>query len=233
MQVPSAFCAAVTAAAWLSSAGTAAQETADTAVGRLAPSTSVAPRTIAGVVYDIASGSVIASAQVTLVGTKFGAITDASGRFEIKADPGEYVMMAQSIGYSPGNVSVVVYADRGVAAAIGILQFPVPVCGLMLCLISCSAVELSIRDAITTEAPSVPVTIRVLDPTGDVVEEVQSPHAPGEHALEVGVPPRSRQPGPLQIELKAAGYHDWHGEAFTDGCGWPRPKPLHVWLLPR
>ena len=80
--------------------------TPDTPTARLAPPTT---GRIGGHVRD-ASGTPIAHAQVLVVGTSFGAITNADGAYRIDSIPaGTYVVRARFIGYAPtetGNVQV-------------------------------------------------------------------------------------------------------------------------------
>ncbi|HEY4148649.1 MAG TPA: carboxypeptidase-like regulatory domain-containing protein, partial [Chitinophagaceae bacterium] len=60
---------------------------------------------ISGTVVSATNGAAIAGASVVIKGTKRGATTDASGHFEIKADPGE-ILVISAIGYAPFNQTI-------------------------------------------------------------------------------------------------------------------------------
>ena len=65
--------------------------------------------TIRGTVTSSASGGPLANAQIQIVGTNIGAITNASGAFSIASVPaGTHVARARLIGYLPTDKSVVV-----------------------------------------------------------------------------------------------------------------------------
>ncbi|HYL82056.1 MAG TPA: carboxypeptidase-like regulatory domain-containing protein, partial [Candidatus Acidoferrum sp.] len=66
--------------------------------------------TIAGHVRNQA-GQPVAKAQVLVVGTAFGAVTDDSGYYFINRVPaGTYTLRAQFIGFTPTDISGVVVA---------------------------------------------------------------------------------------------------------------------------
>jgi len=69
---------------------------------------------IAGTVVDAESGQPLPYANVSVLGTAYGAATNASGVFEIDFVPiGTYVVQASYMGYAPQKVeSVVVESDR-------------------------------------------------------------------------------------------------------------------------
>jgi iron complex outermembrane receptor protein len=57
----------------------------------------------------------IAGAEVTITGTKRGAITRDDGRFTIASDAGTYQLTAKRIGYAPQTLSVTVVAGKTAA----------------------------------------------------------------------------------------------------------------------
>jgi Ca-activated chloride channel family protein len=78
---------------------------------------------IAGHVRDGAGGP-LARAQVFVVGTSYGAITDSTGGYRIASVPvGTYVVRAQSIGYAPAQVGNV-HVTTGQAATVDIVLQP-------------------------------------------------------------------------------------------------------------
>ena len=97
--------------------------TPDTPTSRLAPPTT---GRIGGHVRD-ASGKPIAHAQVLVVGTSFGAITNADGAYRIDSIPaGTYVVRARFIGYAPTEVrNVKVKAGQSVTADIVLQPSPI------------------------------------------------------------------------------------------------------------
>ena len=65
--------------------------------------------TIRGTVTSSASGGPLANAQIQIVGTQLGAITNANGAFSIPSAPaGTHVLRARLIGYLPNDRSIVV-----------------------------------------------------------------------------------------------------------------------------
>jgi TonB-linked SusC/RagA family outer membrane protein len=81
---------------------------------RLAP---VPAGTIRGRVVDKESGQPVVAAQVTVVGTSFGALTNNDGQFTINGvTAGQVTVRAARIGYQPQN-QVVVVSDNGQATA--------------------------------------------------------------------------------------------------------------------
>lgn len=60
---------------------------------------------IVGVVSDSKTGEPIIGAAVRLKGTSTGAVTDIEGRFEIKAAPGDQLIIS-SVGYTPKTIRV-------------------------------------------------------------------------------------------------------------------------------
>ena len=78
-----------------------------------------APRqtgSVAGTVRDAMGGAPVASARVTLVGTRYGAETGAEGRYAIADVPdGTYRLRARALGYAPKDSSVVVHDGQETA----------------------------------------------------------------------------------------------------------------------
>ena len=73
--------------------------------------------TIRGHVTDAASGRALADAQVTVGGTRFGAITNASGDYTLNGIPaGQRSVTVRRIGYQPVTVSVNVGAGASATA---------------------------------------------------------------------------------------------------------------------
>jgi len=59
---------------------------------------------VEGSVTD-ASGGALANAQVVIVGTSFGAVTDAKGYYFLNNIPvGSFTLRAQFIGYAPSEI---------------------------------------------------------------------------------------------------------------------------------
>lgn len=79
--------------------------------------------TIVGQVTDQATKGPVGSVQVTIEGTKRGALTDAEGRYRIGAvAPGTYSIRAQRIGYAAATQSVTVTADGSATADFALVQ---------------------------------------------------------------------------------------------------------------
>ncbi|MGH7632463.1 MAG: TonB-dependent receptor, partial [Gemmatimonadaceae bacterium] len=68
-----------------------------------------------GHVVDAKTGAVIAGAQVTIEGTSLGAATDNDGVYRIAlAPPGDHVVTARRLGYSPQALHATIVDDRDV-----------------------------------------------------------------------------------------------------------------------
>src|SRR4051812_30037047 len=81
------------------------------ALGFIAPSHLFAQAvgTVRGRVTDVASGRGLADAQVTVVGTRLGAMSGPGGEFAIANVPtGARTLTARRIGYQPASKSVTV-----------------------------------------------------------------------------------------------------------------------------
>ena len=63
------------------------------------PVAHVAAGTVTGTVTDSSTGEPLQGAAVSLVGTRIGALADASGRYRFTAPPGRYVLRARLLGY--------------------------------------------------------------------------------------------------------------------------------------
>lgn len=82
------------------------------AASSVRPASAQGVGTITGRVTDSATGSPLAGASVVIVGTQFGALTDATGRYSIPRVPvGTYSVQAQLIGRNPRTVQGVVIRD--------------------------------------------------------------------------------------------------------------------------
>src|SRR5262245_29565176 len=74
--------------------------------------------TISGTVVDVQSGRPLASAVVTVAGSRWSAMTGVEGRFVISGvTPGTYAARAALIGYGPQEQTVTVTAGGAATAA--------------------------------------------------------------------------------------------------------------------
>ena len=64
--------------------------------------------TVRGTVLDGESGEPLFSGNVVVKGTQTGTTTDFDGKFEVRVDPGTYVLEISFIGYNPVNITEVV-----------------------------------------------------------------------------------------------------------------------------
>jgi TonB-linked SusC/RagA family outer membrane protein len=73
---------------------------------------------VAGAVTDSLGGRPLAAVQVTLAGTRLGAVTDSTGRYTItNVPPGTYTVEARRLGFAPAVRRGVVVVAGGEAAA--------------------------------------------------------------------------------------------------------------------
>ncbi len=96
-------------------------------VGISSPTMAQTPQgTITGVTRDSANGQPVAAAQVTIVGTTIGALSNAEGQYIIRGVPaGPVVVRALRVGYSESRQSVTVAPGQSVT--LNLLLRPVPV----------------------------------------------------------------------------------------------------------
>jgi hypothetical protein len=67
--------------------------------------------TISGVVRDRASGDTLAAANIRVLGTSFGTITNAQGRYVLHLHSGPQALVFTSLGYSADTLRVALVAD--------------------------------------------------------------------------------------------------------------------------
>ena len=81
-------------------------------LGLVLPSSALlAQGTVSGRVTEVAGGAGLASAQVTIVGTTIGAVTNAEGRFTLRGVPsGTVTVRAARIGYAEAKKSITITA---------------------------------------------------------------------------------------------------------------------------
>jgi hypothetical protein len=73
---------------------------------------------VAGVVTDSLGGRPLAAVQVSVAGTRLGALTDSAGRYVVtNVPPGSYTVEARRLGFAPAARRGVVVAGGGTAAA--------------------------------------------------------------------------------------------------------------------
>ena len=81
--------------------------------------------TVTGRVTDARTSQGIATALVTIIGTRLTALTGDSGQYRITGvAPGTYTVTARRIGYTPGTQSVAVAADADVTVNFALTVAP-------------------------------------------------------------------------------------------------------------
>ncbi len=116
---------------------------------------------ITGRVTDAADNESLLGAQVFVVGTARGALTNANGGYTLRLPPGTYTVRAQFIGYESSEQTVTI-----TAGATQPLDFPLQVGGLLLDAIVVTGARTQ-RSAVETTVPVDVVT---------AAEIAQSPH---------------------------------------------------------
>jgi hypothetical protein len=96
------------------------------ALGLLATPTAVRAQSTAEVTGTVTSaGQPVQGVQVLVSGTRFGAITNAGGRFTILAVPvGSYTLRAQRIGFTPREQPITVVSGQVTSANFQLLVAP-------------------------------------------------------------------------------------------------------------
>ena len=89
--------------------------------------------TVSGTAVDVATGRPLSGAQVTLVDTQLGALTDAAGRFQIRDVPtGQYTVRAILIGYRSQDQEVTVGPGSTVTITVSLEETGVELEGLVV-----------------------------------------------------------------------------------------------------
>jgi TonB-linked SusC/RagA family outer membrane protein len=89
--------------------------------------------TVTGIVEDSATGSAIEGAQVQLVGTAFGGLTDSNGRFLLTNIPaGSYTLRVTHVAYAPADTAVQVATGRTSAVSVTLTSTAVVLPGVVV-----------------------------------------------------------------------------------------------------
>ena len=90
--------------------------------GFLTPASGQQRYTVVGRVLDAVAGTAVSGAQVTVAGTEFGALSDATGRYSIRADvpAGTYTLQVRFVGREAGTATITL-GDQQVVRAPDIL----------------------------------------------------------------------------------------------------------------
>jgi TonB-linked SusC/RagA family outer membrane protein len=150
-------------------------------------------------------GQPLIAAQVTLVGTRFGAVTREDGRFTIADVPaGTYTLRAQRIGYAPNARTVTVAGGETVTA--DVVLTPVP-----------TALTASVAVGYTTQ---------VRRDVSDAVSSVSSEDIADQASATVEEALRGRVPG---VQINASGEPGRPAQVFIRGQNFLGPQvPLYV-----
>ena len=198
------------------------------------PSSRVEPGRLEGLVLDDETGQPLSHAQVQLVSTTFGAMTDSAGRFELPVPADTRSIRIRRIGYEPYRVDGVFAADSGYVIVAALRRSTVVLCRVVTGQGGGpeSAVVISVRDAMTGRPFSGSVSVTVTDTSfrESFVTTVDS----------LGLVPRTIAPeryGSYTVNLSSDAYRDWQGSASTrmvPGCsGQIAPAVFRAWLVPR
>src|SRR5437867_1486252 len=71
---------------------------------------------VRGTVTDAVTGRPVDGAQVTVVGTEIGTLTNAAGQFQFNVQPGSITLRTRRVGYGSMNKAVTVTAGDGATA---------------------------------------------------------------------------------------------------------------------
>lgn len=89
---------------------------------------------IVGTVADDETGNAVVGAQVSVVGTRYGALTDPQGRFVIEGVPeGTYELRASHVGFRPVRLGeVTVRAEEDAMVAMALVSTPIELGGVVV-----------------------------------------------------------------------------------------------------
>lgn len=184
---------------------------------------------ISGVVLTL-TGDPVETAIVRLEGVSVGAMTDASGRFELRApSPGEWVIDILGIPAPRVRETLTVPAGSNVRMVV-MLTTRVPLCGLRVCIgTGCEDLKIRVLDAETGKPPDAKVTLRLEHESGvrTVSRRLSATDPDLTRFLGLGEPVRTV--GFHNIEVTAPGYAPWRIERV-----WLEPtKECHPILIGR
>jgi iron complex outermembrane recepter protein len=100
--------------------------------------------TVVGEVVDAQTGQPVVGAKVTVSGSRAAALTDAQGRFTLRAVAGDQVLIVERLGYSAGERSLRLGADAATTVRIELIAQPV---GVERVVVSATRNETRLADA--------------------------------------------------------------------------------------
>jgi hypothetical protein len=198
-------------------------------------------RTVEGVVYDLGTGELLTAAQIWIPTLAVGVLSQLEGRFRLRAsEAGVHEVHVARIGYVTRAVLVMVPADRGVAASVGLRRAPADLCGDMIyhpdaILPRGPQVRVEVRDVIGGRAPRIPITVRaegLLSVDSTVVAPVEAESLLAELTLSAAY---RRTGGTVSVSVWSVAHVAWTTSdvSLEHACPFARTPILPVWLLPR
>ena len=197
-------------------------------------STNVPPGELAGLVVDAATGEPLTFGQVyldPLPATRV--VTDSSGRFRLPLPDTPTRVRVGRIGFRTESATLHPKSDSGYAVVFALRPVAVVLCRVFAGgYVPLQAVQVRIRDAMSGDAPIVPVAVTVRD--GAFRDSI--PARVDSHGRLVANAAPDR-PGRYDVTVRAPGYRDWFGQAATrpvPGCTSDlEPAVFQVWLIRR
>lgn len=204
-----------------------------------AASTQIPAGELAGLVVDDASGQPLYHAQVHVVSTSVGALSDSTGRFRLKLPPGGGSIRVVRIGYSNSVAEIAPHVDSGYVMVAALARSQVRLCDVTVGHSAPqSAVVISVRDALTGRPPTGTMTVTVTD---TAAREADRPFRESFTVVvdslgHIARPIAPARLGTYAVSLRSDGYKEWRGAASTrpvPGCGGFASAVFRVWLVPQ
>jgi hypothetical protein len=183
--------------------------------------------TVQGIVVDARDGQLIRGAQVFLVGTSSGAVTDTLGRFSFTtAITHRAELKATYVGFGETHVELDFGAEAGYVGRIALAPAPIDLCADPVD--PTAPVTIIVRDVRTGRAPESSVTLVARDG-----HHVLTDRAAPQNAAAAILRLHQWRSGTYDLTVSGDGYTPWvRNDIQVPARGCTRWQTLSAWLLP-
>jgi hypothetical protein len=190
-------------------------------------------RLVRGVVFAAETGEPIRFAQVELLGTRHGMLTDERGRFSfVVEEPGSYVLRTSIIFFETMSDSIDVMVDATTNVQVGLIPDPRHNCEVVCLAPGCpSGVRVEVRDFETGRRP--PGRTSLVVRGGPVVDSAAVPAGAGEK-VDLAAGGNRGFGGPFTVVVQSEGRADWvlRDVWLAPACPLARTPVIQVFMFP-